>query len=85
MLTVRILTAHVTEEVGPVETPPRHGVGAALSEAEYELVAQALTPPEGAALGVSAAAGALNRQSLSPLLLGPPQLTGVPKNIASDK
>ena len=61
---MRILTAHATEEVGPVDTLPGHGVGAVQPEAEDELVAQTLKPPEGTALGVCAAAGALNIQSV---------------------
>ena len=56
----RILTANVTEEVRSVETPPRHGVRSALSDAVISHTL--LASPEDAALRVPAAAGSLQRQ-----------------------
>ena len=78
----RILTANLTEEVWSVETPPRHGEGAALSEAE---ISQTLASPEGTALRVPAAAGSLERQiAVLTLFTEISQPTGVPKNNASE-
>ena len=54
MLTVRILTAEVTDDVGPVDTLSGHGVG----------VGGGAPPGEGPALGVSAASGGLNSPSV---------------------
>ena len=60
-----ILTAHVTEEVRSVQTPPWHRVGSALSEAEDELIAKTLRSPEGPTLRVPAAGWALQILDIS--------------------
>ena len=54
VLTVRILTAEVADEVAAADTLPGHGVGAA----------PGAPPGEGPALGVSAASGGLNSPSV---------------------
>ena len=53
------LTSNIAEEVGSVEAAAGHGVRSAGAEAEDEAGAETLAAPEGSALGVPAAGGAL--------------------------
>ena len=53
------LTSNIAEEVWPVEAAAGHGVRSAGAEAEDEAGAETLAAPEGSALGVPAAGGAL--------------------------
>ena len=59
------LTSNIAEEVWPVEAAAGHGVRSAGAEAEDEAGAETLAAPEGSALGVPAAGGALNSWSES--------------------
>ena len=60
-----LLTSNIAEEVWPVEAAAGHGVRSAGAEAEDEAAAETLAAPEGSALGVPAAGGALKMVDLN--------------------